>query len=182
MWHPSAIRLLHTNTGTGRRAVFFAMLAVCLAVFTFILPATSSAAVKTAPVAIGATVLSTNKCLLSAPSAVLSFGTLDPAVAVLVTVSTTMTFNCKGKDNPVFYTITHDNGLNSIAPGATRMINSAAVPVQYLPYTFTLLPSSGSVPKNVNTLLTIQGTIAAADYVNAVPGAYVDTVVITVNP
>jgi len=93
-----------------------------------------------------------------------------------------MTFNCKGKDNPAAYSITRNDGLNSVVPGATRMINSAAAPVQYLPYTFTLLPSSGSVPKNVDTLLTIQGTVIAADYVNAVPGAYTDTVVITINP
>lgn len=158
------------------------MPAVCLTVFTLMLPASSLAAVKTAPVAIGATVLSTNKCLLSAPSAILNFGALDPANAVVVTVSTTMTFNCKGKDDPVFFTITNDDGLNSIAPGTTRMINSAAAPVQYLPYTFTLLPSAGSVPKNSDTLLTIQGTVQPADYENAVPGAYVDTVVITINP
>lgn len=167
---------------SGRQTSLSVLSAALLAVFALILPTSSRAAVKTAPVVIGATVLSTNKCLLSAPSAVLNFGALDPANAVLVTVSTTMTFNCKGKDNPVFYTITHDNGLNSIAPNTTRMINSAAVPAQYLPYTFTLLPSSGSVPKNVDTLLTIQGTIAAADYVNAVPGAYADTVIITINP
>lgn len=132
--------------------------------------------------AIGAIVLSTNKCLLSAPSAALNFGILDPSNPIPVTVSTTMTFNCKGKDNPAAYSITRNDGLNSVVPGATRMINSAAAPVQYLPYTFTLLPSSGSVPKNVDTLLTIQGTVIAADYVNAVPGAYTDTVVITINP
>ena len=158
------------------------MLTVSLAAVTLIDPTHSQAAAKTAPVAIGATVLSTNKCLLSAPSATLNFGTLDPANAVNVTVSTTLTFNCKGKDDPVFYTITHDDGLNSIAPGATRMINPAAIPAQYLPYTFTLVPSAGSVPKNVDTLLTIQGAVDASDYVNAVPGAYADTVIITINP
>lgn len=182
MQHRQAARLIDGNPGGRRRTPFQACAAVFLAVFVILLPACSSAASKTAPVAIGATVLSVNKCLLSAPAATLNFGTLDPSNPIPVTVSTTMTFNCKGKDNPAAYVISHNDGLNSVAAGATRMINSIAVPVQYIPYTFTLLPASGTVPKNVDTLLTIQGALLGADYVNVVPGAYADTVVITINP
>lgn len=47
---------------------------------------------------------------------------------------------------------------------------------------FTLTPSSGTVPRNTNQMIVINGTITPTNFQNAAMGTYSDTIVVTVNP
>ena len=53
---------------------------------------------------------------------------------------------------------------------------------EYLPYTLSYNPSSGSVPKNTDRNLNISGTVRGTDYQNAYAGNYSDTVILSINP
>jgi hypothetical protein len=57
-----------------------------------------------------------------------------------------------------------------------------SVVTEYLPYDFSIIPVSGSVPKNTNTSITITGTVKGIDYQKAYVGSYGDTVTLTIAP
>jgi len=128
-----------------------------------------------------ATVISKNSCNFNTGTSSLIFGTLDPGNPSDKTVNTSATFRCTGSGNPASFAITHDSGLYETGPGAPRMRNTT-VTTEYLPYTLTLNPSSGSVPKNTNQTLTISGTVQGTVFQNAYAGNYADTVVISIAP
>ena len=79
------------------------------------------------------------------------------------------------------FAITHDSGRYETGPNAPRM-RHATVTTEYLPYTVTLSPASGSAPRNTNRTLTITGTVKGDDYKGARAGNFADTVVITIAP
>jgi len=128
-----------------------------------------------------ATVVSRNNCRFNTGTSSLDFGTLDPGNPSDKTVNTSVTFRCGGSGNPATFTITHDSGLYETATDAPRMRN-ATVTTEYLPYTLTLSPTSGSVPRNTNRTLTISGTVPGTEFQNAYAGNYRDRVVISIEP
>ena len=132
------------------------------------------------PVNVNATILSKSICKFQVGSAALAFGNLDPANPVVVNASTTIDFRCMGSADPATYITTHNGGLNPLGPD--NQMEHVGIPGQFLRYTFTLTPDTGSVPKGVWQTLTIDGTVTGADYQAVPPGDYADTVLITIIP
>lgn len=125
----------------------------------------------------GATVMAAT-CKISGGPWSLNFGTLDPAGATDVTsLSGAVVLNCGGG---LPYSVSLDNGLY-FASGRRRLSNGA----WFVPYTITnALPITG-VGAGVggpgsDVIIDLTGAINGVDYVNAVPGAYGDTLVLTI--
>lgn len=133
--------------------------------------------------AVSATIVSSHNCRFNTNSSSLVFGTLDPASPVDRTANTSVTFRCTGggPPAPATFFIKHDSGLHSEAPGSPRM-RHATVTTEYLPYSLTLNPTTGTVPRNTNQTLTISGTVAGSDFQGAYAGSYTDTVVLSITP
>jgi spore coat protein U-like protein len=138
-------------------------------------------AASTNSVAVTATVLSKNQCKFSTATAALNFGNLDPANPVDKTVSTSVNFRCMGSSPTATFFINDDDGLYESDANTNRMRHTS-VGTEYIPYSFTLDPTSGTIPKNTPQTLTISGTVNGTDYQDAATGTYADTVVITVEP
>jgi spore coat protein U-like protein len=132
-------------------------------------------------VTVNATVLSKSNCKFNSATAAIPFGTLDPSNPVDKTVSTSITFRCAGSSSMATFFISDDDGLYETGPNANRMKHST-IGTEYIPYEFTLNPTSGTVPKNTVQTLIISGTVNGTDYQNAATGTYSDTVVITLAP
>ena len=130
---------------------------------------------------VSATVVSNSNCRFNSSTSTLNFGALDPGNPVDRTVNTTTTYRCRGSAPVATFVITHDSGRYETAPNAPRM-RHMTVTTEYLPYTLTLNPSSGSVPRNTNRTLTITGTVKGDDYKGAYTGNFRDTVVLTIEP
>ncbi|MBI5885731.1 MAG: spore coat protein U domain-containing protein [Deltaproteobacteria bacterium] len=117
-------------------------------------------------------------CKISGGPWSLNFGTLDPALGNDITsLSGTVVLNC-GAGLP--YSVSLDNGLY-FASGRRRLSNGA----WFIPYAITTaLPVTG-VGAGVggpasDIIIDLTGAINGVDYVNAVPGAYGDTLVLTI--
>ncbi len=130
---------------------------------------------------VSATVLSKNICKFNTASSTINFGNLNAANSTDVTASATITFRCLGSAPVAAYAITQDDGLYETGPSANRM-RHATITTEYLPYTLTFNPASGTVAKNVPQNVTITGTVKASDYRTVAAGAYSDTVVISIVP
>lgn len=118
-------------------------------------------------------------CKISGGPWSLNFGTLDPSFATDVTsLPSAVVINC-GAGLP--YSVSLDNGLY-FAAGKRRLSNGA----WFIPYTFTnALPITG-VGTGVggpisDIIIDLTGAVIGADYVNAVPGTYSDTLVLTIS-
>ena len=131
--------------------------------------------------AVGATVLSDNNCTFRSGAATLAFGAIDPGGTTDITRTTTMRFRCGGRDNPATFDFSTDNGRYETGPGANRMRNTT-VTTEYLPYTLSLDPSSGTVPRRVDQTLTITGTVTSPNYRSTYVGNYRDRVIISISP
>ncbi len=132
-------------------------------------------------VSVSATVLSKSECKFNSKTALLNFGNLDPSNPIDRTINTSITFRCGGSAPMATFFITDDDGLHKAGPDQNRM-RHATITSEYLPYSLTLNPSSGTVPKNTNQTLTITGTVKGVDYQVATSGSYSDTVVISISP
>jgi len=139
------------------------------------------AASETGILSVTATVLSKSNCKFNSKTAALNFGNLDPAAPVDRTVSVSISFVCHGSANPATFSITDDDGMYETGPNASRMRHTMAT-TEYLPYSLTLNPASGTVPKGVDQTLTITGTVMGSDYQDAYAGSYSDSVVISIEP
>lgn len=132
-------------------------------------------------VSVGATVLSNNNCRFKAPgAATLAFGNIDPASTANATATATLTLRCGGASPTVTYALDHDSGLHKTGVNANRVKHATLN--EFLPYTLTLTPASGSIPKNTDQVITLTGTITPANFQNATVGAYADTVLLTLSP
>ena len=132
-------------------------------------------------VTVSATVLSKSQCKFNSKTSTLNFGDLDPANPVDKTVSTSVTFRCGGSAPNATFSITDDDGLYETGPDANQMRHTT-ITTEYLAYSLTLNPTSGTVPKNTDQTLTIMGTVRGVDYQDALAGSYSDTVVISITP
>ena len=129
-----------------------------------------------------ATVISKGNCTFHTKTSALDFGSLDPANPIDKSVNTTIIYRCQAQGNrPITFTITDDGGLYETGPNAPRMRHTTQ-PTEYLSYSLTLNPTSGTVPKTVDFPLTITGTVRGVDYQNVAVGNYSDTVVVSINP
>lgn len=131
--------------------------------------------------AVSATVLSKNKCSFNSANSALSFGTVNPSNATDVIATTTLSFRCTGSSATASFAISDDSGLYSSGPAQPRL-KHGTLASEYLPYSLSYSPQSGSTPKNTDTTLTVTGTLRATDYQNSYAGAYSDSVVISINP
>jgi spore coat protein U-like protein len=132
-------------------------------------------------VSVTAVVLSKSNCKFNSATAALNFGNLDPTTPIDRTITTSITFICHGSANPATFSITDDDGLYKTGTDANRMRHTTVI-TEYLPYSLTLNPTSGTVPKNTNQTLTISGTVKGTDYQNAYVGNFSDTVIISISP
>jgi hypothetical protein len=132
-------------------------------------------------VSVTATVLSKSQCKFNSKTSNLNFGNLDPANPIDKTTSTSITFRCGGSAPNATFSITDDDGLYETGPDANRMRHTT-ITTEYLPYSLTLNPTSGTVPKNTDQTLTITGKVKGVDYQDALAGSYSDTVVISIAP
>ncbi len=138
-------------------------------------------AANTSTVSVSATVVSKSNCKFRSATAALNFGILDPSNPVNKSVNTSINFRCAGSAPIATFFITDDDGLYETGLDANRMRHTT-INTEYIPYTFTLNPTSGTVPKNTDQTLSISGTVNGTDYQNAATGTYSDTVVITLTP
>lgn len=128
---------------------------------------------------VSAAVLSKNNCRFSTAASTVSLA-IDPASGAAATASTTLSIRCTGSAAIANWSLSSDNGLHGASPAALRMRHATDL-AEFLPYTLSF-PVSGSVPKNVSQSLTVTATVAAADYQNVQPGAYSDTVALSLLP
>jgi spore coat protein U-like protein len=136
------------------------------------------------PLTVSATILSKNNCKLKTTTATLDFGALNPALPVDKTISAPLIFRCVGSDPVVTFLFSEDYGLYETGPGGNRMANTT-LPGEYLPYSITLSPASGSFPKEnppTDHTLTVTANVKGTDFQNASAGGYLDTVTISLLP
>jgi len=137
-------------------------------------------------VSVTATVVSRGTCWFTTETSALNFGNLDPSNPVDVNASASVIFRCwRGLFIwfPVTFFITDDDGLYETGTNANRMRHSTAT-TEFLPYSFSLDPTSGTVTGNptINRTLNISGTVRGVDYQDARVGNYSDTVVVSIEP
>ena len=153
-----------------------------LLVLVGLAPQAALAGVYSHPINVSLAILSKSTCQFNNPAtATLDFGTLNPLSPTDVSVSTTVSFVCRGSSSVATYSVSDDDGLHESGPGLPRMQHTAT-PTAFLPYLLTLSPSTGSAPKNVDQILTVTGTILGTDYRSAIAGNYSDTVTISIQP
>lgn len=130
---------------------------------------------------VSATVLSKNKCSFTndGPTA-LAFGAIDAWSSADKTANATTTFKCVGSSAIASYFISSNDGLYSTGSDSPRMRHATTL-TEFLPYTLNF-PQSGNAPKNQQQTLTITGTVQPSGFANAAPGAYADTVTLTIAP
>jgi spore coat protein U-like protein len=117
-------------------------------------------------------------CKFSTATSTLGFGALDPSSSSGASASTTVDFWCTKNAT---YTITAGNGAHYLAPN--RRMQHATIPTEFIPYSLTPSPTSGSGSgKTTPITLTLNGSIANVDYVNANVGNYSDTVALSITP
>jgi spore coat protein U domain-containing protein, fimbrial subunit CupE1/2/3/6 len=152
-----------------------------LLVFLAIMNVTVAKAHGANTLSVSATVLSKNQCKFNSSNSTLNFGALDTGSFADVTQSTSVQFVCRGSAPLAAFAFTTNDGLYDAGPSKYRM-RHATVTTEFLPYSLSLSPTTGTAPKNVTQTLTISGTVKALDYQPAQVGNYADTVVITLNP
>ena len=128
---------------------------------------------------VSAAVLSKNNCRFASASSTRSLA-IDPAGSTAATASINLSVRCTGSAATANWSLASDSGLYGPSPAALLM-RHATDAAEFLPYSLSF-PGSGSVAKNVWQSLTVTATVAAADYQNARPGAYSDTVVLSLLP
>jgi len=156
-------------------------LAVVLPVLFFSVIGIPIASAGTSTLTVGATVISKSNCKFSSGAATLNFGAIDPGNTADITGTASMQFVCNGSAPLATFAFTTDDGLYEAGLGANRMRNTTTI-TEFLPYTLSLTPLSGTIPKGVEQTLTINGTITSANYRGAYAGNYTDTVVISLTP
>jgi len=105
-------------------------------------------------------------------------GVIDPSAAGPATGTANVTFRCTTGTTSA---ITGDNGLNF--QGASRRVKNGVA--NFMNYTFALT-SAAQVGTGhgagQDKTVAVDASIIAADYQNAMAGAYIDTVTLTITP
>lgn len=123
-----------------------------------------------------------NQCLFQARGLSMNFGALDPASnATVVRTVAVATLNAdRAGDCAPGQTMVISGGTGQNFSGSRRMTNGT----DFIAYELTGLPTPGQPgPGNGNYVqFTFGGVIVGSAYADASPGAYSDTVVISVSP
>jgi spore coat protein U-like protein len=157
------------------------LLAAALAATGAMISAPALAASATHTLSISATVSGICRFNTAGPTALTiatGAGVIDPSAAGPATGTAAVTFRCT---TGVTSAITGDNGLN-FAAGTRRVKNGVA---NFMNYTFALVNAAQlgtGFGAGQDKTVTVNASIIAADYQNAVAGAYTDTVVLTITP
>jgi len=133
------------------------------------------------PLTLSAVVLSKSQCKFNTKNATIDFGLLDPGAPVDVAGSASFDFTCIGNAPIASYAITIDDGLGSIVLGTPRM-QHATDTTAFLPYSLSITPTSGTMPKKSVEILTIDATLPGSSYATAPAGIFSDTITITLLP
>jgi len=149
-----------------------------LAVVTATLLALQSRA-ATVTMSVSAVVPSANNCRFSTNTLTLDFGAIDPASASNATKTVNGSFRCTGKGSVATYALSVSDGQNPAGPGLRRMRHASG---ELLPYSVSVSPQSGSVPKGDIVTFSVTGTVLAMDFQNARAGDYQDVATITIVP
>jgi len=143
--------------------------------------AAGPAAAASGTLGVTAVVLSKSNCIFRTGALTLAFGNIDQTSGANAVQTTIGTFKCGGSATTATYSLELGNGLHSTGANARRMQNKA-LPTEYLPYSVSISPESGSVAKNQDVNFTVTGTIQPSQFQNVSAGDYEDTVVITLLP
>jgi spore coat protein U-like protein len=144
--------------------------------------APAHAAADTATLTVSAAVLSKSTCKFSGPGGfTLDFGTINPSSLGTITATATRVFSCGGSSPNATFALTADSGLYSPGAGVRRMRHQTNV-TEFISYSLSLSPATGTVPKNTAQTLTVTGTMLPADFQNGIAGSYSDTVLVTLTP
>ncbi|HKJ04609.1 MAG TPA: spore coat protein U domain-containing protein [Geopsychrobacteraceae bacterium] len=130
----------------------------------------------TSTLTVSATILSKSKCRFVTKNPILDFGLLDPSNAITVNASVMVSIVCNGSVPIASYLMSDDGGLD------TYKMTHDTDPTQKIPYSLSLTPASGNVPKGVNQDVVIGGSILGGDYQTANIGTYTDSVILTLLP
>ena len=175
-WNSGSRIAVARNRRVSRLPAAFASVIALLPGFPMV-----TQAAGTTSVPVSATVLSKNNCKFQGSKSVaLAFGNIDPSSAAAATASAGLVIRCAGSAALATYALTVDDGLHGTGPGARRM-KHATLNV-FLPYSVSLTPASGTVAKNIDVAIAVNGTVTAANFQDANAGAYGDTLVITLTP
>jgi len=118
-------------------------------------------------------------CRFNSATSALAFGALDPSSGAPATATAAPTFWCTRNAT---YSVTDDDGLHEVAVDGNRMEHTGTAG-NFIAYGFSYNPTTGSgLGRTTPITLNISGTVAFADYQNAMAGDYADTVVISINP
>ena len=141
-----------------------------------------AASADTGSLAITAVVPTNSFCRFSAATASLAFGDLNPASTGPAPGGTSIQFWCLGNfGTGTVYVVQAGNGLYPLGPGQ-RQMRHATLAAERMQYALTLTPTTGTLNWLATQTITINGSIPAAEFQNARPGAYSDTVVIELTP
>lgn len=144
-----------------------------------VLAATSAQAGGGHVLTVSAAVVSNSNCRFSASSSSLTVA-IDAASTSTASASTSLSFRCNGGPAIVTWSLSTNSGLYGANPSALRMRHGTASS-EYLPYSLTY-PASGTAPKNVTQTIPLSMNVAPADFQNALPGSYTDTVTLSLLP
>jgi spore coat protein U-like protein len=151
-----------------------------------LLAAPASSWAGTATLAVSAVIVSKNNCKFAAgtwPIAIVrNNGTgIDPSLTVTATGTATATFTCKGSSALATFTVAANDGTHAAGAGLPRMQHVTAA-TEFLRYSLTISPASGSASNGTPVTVTMTASVLSADYQDALPGTYWDTVAVTVSP
>lgn len=151
------------------------LILMAMAVITAVMVSSAAmAAVNTMTVSASVT----GTCRFSAATSTLAFGALDPSSAAPGAGAVNVNFWCT---RGTAYSMADDDGLYETGVDANRMRHAVNL-VEYIPYSISYAAAGTGLGATSPITLTVTGAIANADYINALEGAYADTVVLTVTP
>jgi spore coat protein U-like protein len=130
---------------------------------------------------VSAVLVSKAKCTFDQAGLTLDFGALNPTSTAAGTASVVGRVSCNGGKGDTVLALSLNSGSYSTAPGARRMRHETDV-TEFLAYSLSISPASATIPKNSGLNFTVNGSILASQFQNALAGNYLDTVRITVAP
>jgi spore coat protein U-like protein len=129
---------------------------------------------------VSAVVVSNNNCRFLTAASTLNLGAIDPSGTAAVSASANIRVRCTGSGLFAMWGISNNSGLYGLGANALRM-RHATDTGEHLAYSLSY-PQTGTIFWGVPRTITVAATVAAADYQNARPGAYSDTVVLSLLP
>jgi spore coat protein U-like protein len=130
---------------------------------------------------VSAVVVSKAKCTFDQAGLTLDFGALNPASTADGTASVVGRVSCNGGKGDTVLALSLGTGTYPTGAGVRRMRHETDA-TEFLAYSLSISPSSATIPKNTGLNFTVNGSILASQFQNALAGNYLDTVRITVAP